>query len=545
MYYAHFGLTEAPFRITPNTEVFFAGANRGAILDALIYAISQGEGIIKVTGEVGTGKTMLCNMLQSRLPPTIETVYLAHPSVSPEEILHAIAFELQLGVVRDASRMEVMHALYGYLLQRHAENKQVVIFIEESQNMPIATLEEVRLLSNLETAKHKLLQIILFGQPELDENLRQPNIRQLRERITHSFALPPLSVPEVGEYLMFRMRAVGYRGPDLFNPGVIKRIAQGSAGLTRRINLIADKALLVAFAENTHTIRPKHVDDAVRDSEFSQEPARRFDARYAWGVGSLALGIALGFGVFALIHNRERAPVLAATAAPTPAATRDIKKENGNLVAADPPRASEVVTAAAGDAKAAPTPNRSERSLTDVRAVAATAPQNPVHPQSPVATRPAVEASGASERAAASADTPTPVPSKVTPKASEKAVDQESDPLEARLAATQQWLKNERPGTYSIQVLGSDNPEQLREHLKVISKTVEMNKIFVYRTIAKEKPSLTVLYGSFDDYDAAKAALRDLPKSLKGYRPLLRTVQGIQGEIRRHQTSALAERSSS
>src|SRR5512134_2698207 len=116
MYYAYFGLTEPPFRITPNTEVFFAGGNRGAILEALIYAISQGEGIVKVTGEVGTGKTMLCNMLQSRLPETIDTVYLAHPSVSPEEILHAIAFELQLEVPRDAGRMEVMQALYTYLV---------------------------------------------------------------------------------------------------------------------------------------------------------------------------------------------------------------------------------------------------------------------------------------------------------------------------------------------------------------------------------------------------------------------------------------------
>jgi type II secretory pathway predicted ATPase ExeA len=278
MYYTHFGLTELPFRITPNTEVFFAGAI-AVILDALIYAISQGEGIVKVTGEVGTGKTMLCNMLQSRLPATIDTVYLAHPSVSPEEILHAIAFELQLAVPRDAGRMEVMQALYTYLLERHAQGKQVVIFVEESQNMPIATLEEVRLLSNLETGKYKLLQIVLFGQPELDENLRQPNIRQLRERITHSFTLSPLTPQEIGEYLMFRLRAVGYRGPDLFGASVVKRIAQASAGLTRRVNLIADKALLAAFAENTHTIAGKHVAAAIRDSEFAKDLAPKAKAQ--------------------------------------------------------------------------------------------------------------------------------------------------------------------------------------------------------------------------------------------------------------------------
>ncbi|HEX6005884.1 MAG TPA: AAA family ATPase, partial [Burkholderiales bacterium] len=184
MYYAHFGLHEPPFRITPNTGFFFSGGNRGAILEALIYAIMQGEGIIKVTGEVGSGKTMLCNMLQARLPAAVETVYIAHPNVTPEEIVHSIAFELQLAVERRAPRVEVMHHLQEHLLRRHAEGRRVVMFVEEAQGMPLATLEEIRLLSNLETREDKLLQIVLFGQPELDENLRTPGIRQLQERIT-------------------------------------------------------------------------------------------------------------------------------------------------------------------------------------------------------------------------------------------------------------------------------------------------------------------------------------------------------------------------
>src|SRR5262245_23646556 len=167
MYNNHFGLSQAPFKITPNTEFFFSGGNRGPVLEALIYAITHGEGIIKVTGEVGSGKTMLCHMLQTRLPSHIETVYIANPSVSPEEILHAIAFELQLGMGREASRLEAMQALQAYLLKRHAEGKRVVVFVEESQSMPLPTLEEVRLLSNLETKSDKLLQIVLFGQPEL------------------------------------------------------------------------------------------------------------------------------------------------------------------------------------------------------------------------------------------------------------------------------------------------------------------------------------------------------------------------------------------
>ena len=228
MYYEHFGLSEAPFKITPNTDFFFGGGNRGPILEALIYAITQGEGIVKVSGEVGSGKTMLCSMLQSRLPAHVETVYLANPSVSPEEILHAIAFELQLPVPRDASRMEVMHKINDYLLERHAERKQVVLFVEESQSMPVPTLEEVRLLSNLETNHHKLLQIVLFGQPELDDNLRLPEIRKLRERITHSFTLPPFAATDVHPYLTFRLRAAGYRpgGSDTRNARVDRRAGQ-------------------------------------------------------------------------------------------------------------------------------------------------------------------------------------------------------------------------------------------------------------------------------------------------------------------------------
>ncbi len=168
MYYEYFGLKQPPFKITPDTSLFFPGGDRGAILDALIYAIVSGEGIVKLVGEVGSGKTTLCRMLEKELPDNIEIVYLANPSLSPDNILHAIAFELGLHVNANESRLQVMNELQNYLLERHAENKQVVVFVEEAQSMPIATLEEIRLLSNLETANSKLLQIVIFGQPELD-----------------------------------------------------------------------------------------------------------------------------------------------------------------------------------------------------------------------------------------------------------------------------------------------------------------------------------------------------------------------------------------
>jgi type II secretory pathway predicted ATPase ExeA len=322
-----------------DTDFFFEGGNRGAVLEALIYTISQGEGIIKVTGEVGSGKTMLCRVLQTRLPRNVETVYLANPSVSPEEILHAIAFEMQLRVPKDASRLEVMHALNDYLVERHSQQRQVVVFVEESQGMPISTLEEIRLLSNLETQQYKLLQIVLFGQPELDENLRQPNIRQLRERITHSFNLMPLDNEDVRAYLTFRLQAAGYHGPDLFSRRVIAYMARACDGLTRRLNLVADKALLAAFAQGTHNVGLDHVKAAVRYSEFSNVEPPHSHAPITYAVAGLALGGVLGIAAFAAFQaftapKAQVGPTAAAPSQMSQATTEAIVVANAPVVPA-------------------------------------------------------------------------------------------------------------------------------------------------------------------------------------------------------------------
>lgn len=268
MYYDHFGFRHPPFRITPDTSLFFPGGNRGAILEALGYAVRNGEGIVKVVGEVGSGKTMLCRMLELELPKSIEIIYLANPRLSPDNILQAIAFELKLPVAELDNRLQVMQSLQQYLLERHADNKQVVMFVEEAQAMPLATLEEIRLLSNLETNQHKLLQIVLFGQPELDEMLAKPQIRQLKERITYHFNLEPLRSGEIRDYLDARLRASGYRGQKLFTSQAINLITRYSRGLLRRVNILADKALLAAFADNRRRIGRRQVMAAVRDSEF-------------------------------------------------------------------------------------------------------------------------------------------------------------------------------------------------------------------------------------------------------------------------------------
>jgi len=226
MYLEYFGLREAPFRITPHTEFFFAGANRGATLEGLLYAITAGEGLVKVTGEVG--KTMLCRVLLERLPKTVETVYLAVPSVTRDEMLTCIASDLGIDTA-GATTPKLVRALQERLIELHRDGRQVVALIDEAHAIPLATLEEIRLLSNLETGTQKLLQIVLFGQPELDEHLAAPNMRQLKERITHSFALEPLPPRDVKEYVDFRLRAAGYHGPDLFGPEALRVITEAAA----------------------------------------------------------------------------------------------------------------------------------------------------------------------------------------------------------------------------------------------------------------------------------------------------------------------------
>ncbi len=322
MYLDHFGLREAPFRITPHTEFFFAGGNRGSTLDALVYAITHDEGIVKVTGEVGSGKTMLCRMLLERLPENVETVYLANPSLSRDEILYSIAEELGMPLAEGRPHL-LLRSLQERLIEIYAAGKQVVVLIDEAHAMPAESLEEIRLLSNLESNRHKLLQIVLFGQPELDERLAQTEMRQLKERITHNFALEPLKRNDIASYLMFRMRAAGYHGPDLFTQAAIQIITRSSEGLTRRINILADKALLAAFSQGAHQVDHKEAKAAERDAQF--RPMADGSAKpLVWAgvaAGLLALAIAAATLIVRNAPAPEPPPPAAASPSVAPAAT--------------------------------------------------------------------------------------------------------------------------------------------------------------------------------------------------------------------------------
>ena len=344
MYLEHYGLAEPPFRITPHTDFFFAGANRGATLDALLYAITHDEGIVKISGEVGSGKTMLCRVLMERLPDNVVTVYLANPSLSREDILYALAEELGIAVPEHSRAGAVMRALQDALVTRYAEGKQVVVLIDEAHAMPVETLEEIRLLSNLESNRHKLLQLVLFGQPELDATLLRTDMRQLRERITHNFGLEPLVNADIERYLDFRMRAAGYRGPSVFSPAALKLIADASQGLTRRINILADKALLAAFAAGTHEITSREAKAAIKDADFAGLRAPR--SRTLPGGLLWAAGGAFAMLAATALWRQPDAPV-AASGAPVPAASASrpetpssiaTPETSGTPIGAEPPR---------------------------------------------------------------------------------------------------------------------------------------------------------------------------------------------------------------
>ncbi len=352
MYLEHFGLTEAPFKITPHTEFFFSGAGRGETLEALLYSITSGEGIVKVTGEVGAGKTMLCRVLMERLPASVETIYLAVPSLSRDEMIATIAGDLHLDT-QGMSTTKLIRALQEKLIEIHAEGRQVVALIDEAHAMPLETLEEIRLLSNLETSHFKLMQIVLFGQPELDEHLSLQHMRQLRERITHSFTLLPLAPRDIRDYVDFRLRAAGYKGPQLFGADALKLIAEASEGLTRRINIYCDKTLLAAYAAGTHTVKPDHVRAAIADTQIVvQKNSKRRSSLVLAAVASLIAGLVIGFlagrttrddFVLPNLDAAEKAAAPAATtavaaaAAVSPEAPTSAEQRDGKVASTLPP----------------------------------------------------------------------------------------------------------------------------------------------------------------------------------------------------------------
>lgn len=270
MYQSHFGLQEAPFALTPNTRYFLRAPSHSEALELLLVALRQREGFIKVTGEVGTGKTLLCRLLLNELDKTACTAYIPNPNLPPDTLYEAVAEELGVDVTRCANVHQILKALNQRLIALALENRPAVLVIDEAQAMPEQTIEALRLLTNLETESTRLLQIVLFGQPELDVILGKDSLRQLRQRITFQTRLQPLSREAVSQYLRHRLARAGYNGADLFTPSALKMIWRASGGIPRLVNILAHKSLLAAWGQGDRLVGRKHALMAITDTESAR-----------------------------------------------------------------------------------------------------------------------------------------------------------------------------------------------------------------------------------------------------------------------------------
>lgn len=266
MYLDHFGLTERPFGITPDTSFVYSASAHQEALNTLLIGLASGEGFIKITGEVGTGKTLLCRRFLSTLGEEYFSVYLPNPSIAPLPLLLAVAEELGLTLDPGESQFQLIKHINQRLLELSQAGRTVVCCVDEAQAAPLASLEALRLLSNLETEKHKLIHVVLFGQPELDHNLADPSVRQLQQRIAFHYHLPGLRRDEFEHYLDHRLKVAGHRGPPLFSRQAAQRLYQYSHGTPRLVNILANKALMAAYGAGKATVEPHHVTEAARDT---------------------------------------------------------------------------------------------------------------------------------------------------------------------------------------------------------------------------------------------------------------------------------------
>ena len=271
MYQSHFGLQELPFGITPDTSFAYACASHQAALNTLLVAVKNGEGFIKITGEVGTGKTLLCRKFLATLDESYASAYVPNPYLEPRTLLLALAEELGVTLAKEDDQHHLIKGLTQALLDFARQGKSVVLCLDEAQAMPIESLEALRLLTNLETEKRKLLQVVLFGQPELDDKLARDSVRQLRQRITFQYRLGELGRDELDYYLAHRLRVAGYRGNRLFTEAAVRALHQASGGIPRLVNVLAHKAMLLAYGEGVQQVTPRHVRVAASDTPASHQ----------------------------------------------------------------------------------------------------------------------------------------------------------------------------------------------------------------------------------------------------------------------------------
>lgn len=271
MYLQYFNMKEMPFALLPDTNFFFESDSFKDALNVLLIAIRSGEGFVKVTGEVGTGKTMLCRKLLNCLEDEYVTVFIPNPFLTPSLLRMAIADELgveySMDMSNDITSYRLMSDITKQLMEYNKKGKQVIVCLDEVQAMPVETLEALRLFSNIETEKSKLLQIVLFGQPELDDRLNKKCNRQLKQRISFSYRLEPVDRKCISGYINHRLHTAGYSGGELFTKKAIDKIHKSSMGVPRLVNTLCNKSLILAFGQGSNDVGHKHIKQAISDSD--------------------------------------------------------------------------------------------------------------------------------------------------------------------------------------------------------------------------------------------------------------------------------------
>ncbi len=306
MYTAFYGLREKPFALSPDPRFLFLSQSHREALAHLLYGIDEGEGFIVITGEVGTGKTTLCRTLLQRLDPSTEVAFLFNPALTPHELLQAICVEFALGT-GSGSRRELVDDLNAFLLEKNRDHRKALLIVDEAQNLSPETLEEVRLLSNLETETSKLIQILLLGQPELDAKLASPELRQLRQRITVRWRLGPMTAPETREYVVHRLRVAAGGDRPIFAERALGEVHRHSRGVPRVANMLCDRALLAGYASQAPQISAAMISEAAREVEASAV-ARAGAGPRRWRRLALGAGLALALlvvGALALRRSSE------------------------------------------------------------------------------------------------------------------------------------------------------------------------------------------------------------------------------------------------
>ncbi|MBD3767687.1 MAG: AAA family ATPase [Gammaproteobacteria bacterium] len=509
MYQQFFGFDTLPFKITPDERVFFAGAHRQEMLDALLYGIERGEGFITVVGEVGIGKTTLARVLSNRFSDCFSIISIFTPNVTALDMLRLIAQEVGLNPSSGASKAELMQLIRAYCLQLHQQGRRFLLLIDEAQTMLIETIEELRLLSNMQVDDIKLVQVLLFGQPELDRMLNSPELRQVKDRVLLQLNIAPFSRDELADYLDFRLQQAGYKGQYFFSDAVVDAIYKKSQGYARAVNRLADQALMAAFAEQTHQVQVDHVESSNQEAiqplvleeavkpditdSVSTHPKKHLKQTLI-AVSVLAVLIWIGSEVI-----QYSQPSSTLTETKTDSITMPAKPEAESAV----PIHSEI-------ASVEPPVNHNE---TEMAVVKINSQQESVQPTKEADILKPV-----------SQTTELPIESWL------RAGRTDSEWQEIHQQQFQYFQALAVKNKYTIQLISS--PWRLRdafvqEALRIVSQLPKSPAFYYDYSVSLKRLRIAVIYGVYDSREDANQALKDLAEMNKGYRPELMSYKKV------------------